>query len=195
MPNSKHMKITGGEKYKAWRRKVEKSLRNQVDNIETGFFASARYDTGTPVTNVAAWNEYGTQKGGNRFNGMPPRPFMSLAADNAPPKILKAAKAGIDKKTCVVDKRTGELIGIAIQGEIQKAIRHGSWKPNTYITRLIKTVGPKNQPRKLSDILRFLSRAEREGLEPTGNPQPLMDTGLMLRSVTYKVTPRKRKIL
>ena len=52
---AKHIK--GGKKLKAFLRKAKAA--KGVGQMEVGFYSTAKYPDGTPVTNVAAWNEFG----------------------------------------------------------------------------------------------------------------------------------------
>ena len=87
--------VKGGQKLKAYL-KAGKATPS-VTGVRVGFFAKSRYPDGTPVTNVAAWNEFGT-KGSNKLvtirsrgkvfrfksGGIPKRPFMRYANRTGP---------------------------------------------------------------------------------------------------------------
>lgn len=56
---------------------TEKRIKGILDKkvLKVGFFASAKYPNGEPVSNVAAYNEFGTSQ-------IPPRPFMRNAVED-----------------------------------------------------------------------------------------------------------------
>ena len=68
LKNSQNIKIHGGEKLKEFLRRAKAAQAFNVRKLEIGFWDTARYPDGTPVTNVAAWNEWGTKKGPNTPN-------------------------------------------------------------------------------------------------------------------------------
>ena len=51
---------TGGRRI---RKLLRTALKGGVGEVEVGFFSTATYPNGTPVAAVAAWNEFGTERG------------------------------------------------------------------------------------------------------------------------------------
>ena len=47
----------GGKKLREFIRKAKTA--DGVKDVEVGFYSTAKYPDGTPVTNVALWNEFG----------------------------------------------------------------------------------------------------------------------------------------
>lgn len=122
-----------------------------------GFFSSARYRDGTPVAAVAAWNEYGTE---NRDGSVhtPSRPFFRKAVRVMRKSIRSHLRLAMLHSKGIVDRRTAAGVGLIGQRVLQQSIRSGNWEANAESTR----------KRKKSS-------------------RPLIDTGLMRRSATYKV--------
>ena len=165
--------------------KLERLLRDAgkggVSGIKVGFFSTAKYDDGTPVAAVAAWNEFGTgpysikpkHKKALAFTGadgktvfaksvkhpgIPERPFFRRALAVAEDGIVKVLKAEIDPERMVVDDRLAGRVGEYVQGEIRGSITALREPPNAPAT---------------------IKRKRRSN--------PLIDTGTMSRSVTFVV--------
>ena len=137
----------GGQKL---RRLLEQASKRRDTTVQVGFFSEARYEDGTPVAAVAAWNEFGTET-------IPERPFFRRAIAEMEDGISKVVKAGIDTEKMVVDDRLADRVGAYAQGQIQESI-----------TALKE---PPNAPSTLRK----------------GSSNPLIDTGHMRESVTWKV--------
>ena len=144
------MPVTGGRKLKAHLRKAQRA--KSVKGVDVGFFASAQYQDGTPVANVAAKNEFG---GGYS----PPRPFFRQSNSSVKDELYNLLKSQVDPATLAVTPIVAELAGNLLQGNIKVTIQ--------------KLRNPPNAP---STIAR-----------KKGKSNPLIDSGLMRRSVTYKV--------
>ena len=119
------VKVTGGKKLKAF---VEKAKKAQgVRGVEVGFYSTSRYEDGTPVTNVAAWNEFGTEN-------IPERPFFRNAIAQMEESIPKVIEQSVDPETMVIDTITAERVGLKAQSEIQTSITKLREPPNTRTT-------------------------------------------------------------
>jgi hypothetical protein len=133
-------------------------------NVRVGWFESAKYPNGMPVAYNASIHEFG---GGH----VPPRPFMRPTAEEQRGEWAKqfgrAAKAITDGK---IDASAAfEQLGGMVAGDIRKTI--------TAITA---------PPLKESTIA--AKRRKRADKKTTGNlSKPLIDTGLMLASLTHVV--------
>lgn len=121
-------------------------------SVKIGFLAGARYPNGTSVAMVAAIQEYGAPRA-----GIPSRPFFrnTIAAKQGE---WPAAIAGLLKSTDYDTRRTLELIGEAIKGQIQQGIRD--------------FVGVPLKPATIKH---------------KGHAKQLVETGHMLNSVAYEV--------
>ena len=149
------MRVTGGNRFRQ-QLDAARAARG-VKSIEVGFYASARYPDGTPVTNVAAWNEFGTKrKDGSVF--IPERPFFRHAIVFASSKVEDLIRQRTDTAEMVVDRALAEDIGITVQNEIRDSITRIKDPPNAPLTILWK-----------------------------GSSNPLIDTAFMRNSATYKV--------
>ena len=147
--------VKGGKKLGAFLRKAKSA--QGVKSVEVGFFASSKYPDGTPVTNVATWNEFGTETKGGKVR-IPERPFFRQAINDAEDVLPAEAKKIIDPKTMVVDRQAAEKLGLVMQGLIQ-----------TSITRLDE---PANAPSTIAQ---------------KGSSNPLLDTSFMRSQVSFKV--------
>ena len=142
------VKQRGGEKL---RRLLREAATRRDTTVEVGFFSTARYEDGTPVAAVAAWNEFGTET-------IPERPFFRRALAEVEDGVTKIVKAGIDTKKMVVDDRLADRVGAYAQGQIQESITALKEPPNAPST-----------------------------IKEKGSSSPLIDTGHMRESVTWKV--------
>ena len=115
--------------------------------------AGLAYPDGTPLLNVAAWNNFGTSR-------IPRRDFMTVGA-----KAMNEKTQPIAKKF-VKDINSGKIdpdvvlsqMGVVAAGALQLTIRDLKEPPNAPITIRMK-----------------------------GSSNPLVDTGLLVQSVTFAV--------
>ena len=149
-------RVTGGHRLKALIGKARAAKAAAPKGVEAGFYSTSRYPDGTPMTNVAAWNEFGT-RGGGWGGPIPERPFMRNAAREMPRKVLPVLKAQVDPKTLAVDRVTAGHVGNVMKTMIQQEIRDLREPPNS--------------PRTI---------------ELKGSSNPLIDTGALRQSVTFK---------
>lgn len=134
---------------------LQKILRNagkgSVESVDIGFYSTAKYQDGTPVTNVAAWNEFGTER-------IPSRPFMRNTNEKVEEPVIDHLKATVDPKKMIVTPEMAEQVGVIVQGAMQEEIVDLREPPNAPSTVAAK-----------------------------GSSNPLVDTGKLRQSVTYKV--------
>lgn len=91
--------------------KFEKALDKQIEGLfenrvlKVGFFASAKYPSGEAVSDVAAYNEFGT-------SAIPPRPFMRNAKSENDKKWVDflAKDLNSTKNADLSFARLGELV-------------------------------------------------------------------------------------
>ena len=167
--------VKGGEKLRA--ALILGRRGGGVKGVDVGFYKDARYplfktgrngrkrsrgmdrpsalantnEQGVPVTNVAAWNEFGTAT-------IPERPFFRQANESVKPKLKRLLKLRTDPKRMIMDERSAGEFGLVCQAEVQKSIVRLREPPNAPSTRRIK-----------------------------GSSNPLIDTGFMRQSVTFRV--------
>lgn len=129
--------------------------------VEVGFYDTARYPDGTPVTNVAAWNEYGTTRvvRGTEVQHSPPRPFFRNSNARVSDRVRRYIHNNVDPKTLTLTRSQGASVGTILVNDLQNSIRE---------LRV-----PENRPSTIA-------------IKGTSNP--LVESGFMLRSVTYKLT-------
>ena len=89
---------------------------------------------------------------------VPERPFFRNAIAGSKKELLEVLKENIDPKTLAVDRRTAGLMGQAMVGRVQRSIT------------TLRSPGLKE------------STVQRKG-----SSNPLLDTGLMRKSTTYRV--------
>ncbi len=110
----------GGKKLE---RLLREAAKGGVSGARVGFFSTARYQDGTPVAAVAAWNEFGTES-------IPERPFFRRALAGAEDGILDVLRAGIDPEKMVVDDRLAGRVGAHVAGEVMESITAMGKPPN-----------------------------------------------------------------
>ena len=120
------MATTGGHRLKAIIRKA--LAASGVENVKVGFFKHSKYNDGTPVAAVAAWNEFGTKSGG--WGGpIPERPFFRQALLKVGPDVEKLIREKVNTETLAVDGNLAESLGEMVASEIRKSILDGKFKP------------------------------------------------------------------
>ena len=150
---------TGGKKLQ---RLLREAGKGGVSGVKVGFFSTARYQDGTPVAAVAAWNEFGTKN-------ITERPFFRRALAEVEDGVSNIIKAGIDTKKMVVDDRLAGRVGEYVAGQVQESITALKDPPNA----------PETVARK---------RKKLHGKKGVGGGEnPLIDTGFMHDSVTWQV--------
>ena len=145
-----------------------RNIGRQLDGVElkAGWFETSRYEDGTPVAYVATIHEFGHPE-----SGIPPRPFMRPAIADGEGlwrafAVQEAAKifAGA---TTVEDMF--EKLGLSVSGDIAKAI--------TAVTE------PALKPATIAAKRRKMANQSVVG----ALDKPLVESGLMLASVTHTV--------
>lgn len=149
---------------------ISKAQRaRSIERVEVGFYHSARYPDGTPVTSVAAWNEFGTKRNGKQH--VPPRPFFRQANEAAKPVVKEFMEQHIDPKTLHVTTVHGEIVGNLLKSNLQRSI--------------VKLREPPNAPA----TMRAKDKMKGKRNKRYGKHNPLIMTGKMHISATYKVIP------
>ena len=140
----------------------------KLDGIElkVGWFETNKYEDGTPVAYVATIQEFGYPKG-----NIPPRPFMRptiTREENNWRHIIEieALQIFAGKSTAT---KLFEILGLIASGDIGKSIAAVFTPPLSPITIA-------NRKFKRAD------KKTKGALD-----KPLIDTGIMFETVTYKV--------
>ena len=149
---------------------LDNAIRDiQAINLKVGFFQSAHYPDGTQVAEVAA-----TQEFGDAAKHIPPRSFMRVTADEriTPWKILFTAgfRSVANGIRTIPEVYNG--VGLQVQGDIQRTISN-IWSP----------------PLAPATIAARIRKA-RGGYDTTSITKPLVDTSLMINSVSFVVNSK-----
>lgn len=152
--------LSGGEKFVKAMAEIAKKLQNK--SLRVGFLEKAKYPDGTSVALVAATNEFGRKiKTKVGIKMQPPRPFFrNMIAEKQ--GEWPQAIANLLKKNNYDAKKTLELTGHAIKGQLQESIT--------------KLTSPPLAP---------------STIKAKGHSKPLIATGHMLNSVDYEVVDQK----
>ena len=145
------MPVKGGAKLKAFIRRAKAAQATGARKLEVGFYADAKYQDGTPVTNVAAWNEFG-HRGGGGFGPTPERPFFRNSLRDADKLWLPIMKREIDPATMVVTPTTAGRMGEEMKSRIQGEITDLKDPPNSPTTLAMKA--PKTNPLVVSGFMK-----------------------------------------
>lgn len=134
---------------------------------KVGWFPSAVYTDGTPVAQVASWNEFGTKNA-------PPRSFMRSTADAQKGAwgsyAKQAGKMIIDGSVSVPDGLL--MLGEQAAGDIRRTISKLTTPPLSPAT------------------IRAREAKYAEGGVTKTLTKPLVQTGLMLATLTTQVSPK-----
>lgn len=142
------------------------SARNIRDaKVRVGWFEDSKYDDDTPIALVAFFQEYGTGR------GIPQRPFMRPAEMKNKAKWEQIARQEIRKciETNAPLTRAMAKLGLVVQGDIDREI--------TSIT----------QPPLAETTIKARLRRKGKKKATASIQKPLIDTGMMLASLTNKV--------
>jgi hypothetical protein len=160
-------KIT--EKDHGYQKIVSEIKKTKNSYVTVGVHEGAgKYPSGEDVGEVALYNEFGT-------GSIPARPFMAMAIDGGMSKIDSWREEAISKimDGTITAKKGLELIGFRTQVLVQNQIKSNTPPPNAPSTIKAKQASGR-LPKKLKKDF-------------AGRTSTLIDTGLMLRSVQYKV--------
>ncbi len=150
----------------AWARinTAVKSLK--ATELQVGWFPGARYEDGTPVAFVATVHEFGASK-----QGIPPRPFMRPTIARERERWGEFVEQEAKKIIAGTQTAPGmfEVLGLNVSGEIARSI--------TEVTQ------PPLKPATIAAKRRKLANKGTTG----ALSKPLVETGLMLASVTHVV--------
>lgn len=147
--------------------KGDVSLQALIDNlnskvVKVGYFAHSHYPDGTPVAYVAAIHEHGSPS-----NKIPPRPTLHPAMTKAQGELRAAMLAGVQQSLKSGNLDAGlDTVGLVAQSKIRAAISELA------------------SPALQQGTIQARARRHSKGL---ASDKPLVDTGLMLRSVEYAV--------
>lgn len=140
------MEISGGDK-------LEKALKDIADkmsgSVKVGFLEGATYPDGTPVAQVAFWNEFGTSKA-------PPRPFFrTTIAENSEEWADRLGKAAAHYE--YDGSKALNAMGVIIQEDIQQSINEWTDPPNA-----ASTIAQKGINAPLRDTMHMLRSVDYE---------------------------------
>jgi hypothetical protein len=168
-------------------KKLSKQLKEaDKKELQVGWFSSAKYDNNTPVAYVAALNEFGRNA----------RPFIRPAiAENKKDwnSTLNAALKQMLAGNLTPDKAM-TILGLQVEGDIKQSIVSGDHAPLSPITlaiRRLKNDGVKINATLVGMVADAVARGETgpgQLGQPSGNTDPLRDTGYMLATITHEVS-------
>lgn len=172
--------ITGGGKLAGAIARIA-SRATTATSVDIGFLEDATYPDGTRVAMVAAIHEYGAPRA-----GIPPRSFFrTMIAKKSPewPRAISDLLAANDFNAA----RTLDQTGSAIAGQLQQSIVETNDPPLSPVTLMVrKIIGP-NGKATFDDVLEARRRIDA-GEQPSGvSTKPLVWTGNLLNSVSYRV--------
>lgn len=151
---------------KAWENLSDAIKAFKGAELKVGWFSTNRYETGVPVAYVAIVHEFGSLEA-----GIPPRPHMRPTVEREEEnwrRFIAQEAPKILKGTQTVDGLF-ETLGLNISGEIAASIAAVTAPPLLEATILAKA-------RKMA----------KSGLVGALD-KPLVETGLMMESVTHTV--------
>lgn len=109
------------------RQGIEKRIKGalQKKELRAGVFDTAKYPDGTPVAQVAEWNEFGT-------SSIPPRPFMRDAVIDGKKRWIEYLARQVEayEDVHLAFGRLGELV----RNDIVKSINLHTEPPNSPVT-------------------------------------------------------------
>ncbi len=144
--------------------------------VSVGFFEDATYPNGTPVAQVAFWDEFGTKTA-------PARPFMRHVDKDGQAQWGQLAETALKHAEMDAEKAL-TLCGQEIQGQIEEKIQTMDSPANSMVTNILKQRFPLHDY-KASDVWKAFHDAKAGVTAPAGSP--LVWSRQMLNSVAFKV--------
>ena len=141
-----------------------------------GSFKKSFSGGGETVAEVATWNNFGTKN-------IPERPFFTKAINDNKEFIKNLVAEAVKKRK--VDPTSFDKVGLAIVNLIKDSIVNGKWQENAHKTK-VGALPP--SLRKAWDYGKPGAVAHKKAEEAIKNKKPLIDRGIMLKSVSYVVT-------
>ena len=131
-------KVIGGNKAGAYLSALSNKIADHATKVRVGFLEGATYPDGTPVAQVAFWNEYGTASS-------PPRPFFRNMVQVKSKTWGDGVATALKNNDNDVDKAFG-LAGEGIKGQLVESINEFSSPSNAQ-----KTIDKKGFDKALID--------------------------------------------
>ena len=169
---------------------LEKALAKIATNVQTamqvdvGFLADATYPDGTPVAMVAAIQEFGAPS-----RGIPPRPFFRTMIANKSPEWPKAVGDLLVANKYDGKKTLGQ-VGAAIDAQLKESIIATNEPALSPVTVMLRGMRSQKRYQGMKFGAKMAEAIQRvaDGKTNYGaSAKPLVDTGVLLRSVSYLV--------
>lgn len=161
--------FSGGKRFEAKLKELTKQV-SKPGVLKVGFMGGATYPDGTSVPFVAFMNEFGAPS-----RGQPPRPFFRRMIAAKSPSWGKSLENLL--KSNNYDAPTAlKAMGVGISQQLQASIREFLSPPLAASTIAVKSAGQSAK-----------GKATVAKYAIAGPAKPLIDTGLMLKSVTFKI--------
>jgi hypothetical protein len=158
--------VTGGDKFREKLQGIARQVTNASD-VKVGFLSGSSYPDGTPVAMIAAIQNWGAPA-----VGIPPRPFFSNAI-RAKKGEWPTAIRNLLKDNNYDALRTLQQTGEVIAGQLRRSIIETNDPPLKASTLRARGVAP--------------GMKYNASKPATFGAKPLIDTGTLLNSVSYKV--------
>lgn len=131
------VKVTGGDKYKAFLAKMAQI----AGGVKAGIFGGATTTDGKSIAEYAVYNEFGTSR-------IPARPFMRTVAKERPKQWIGEMVRHVRGRETnpAVWKEALGLAGESMKSDIKDSIQNGSWTPNAPATVAAKARKGKVEP-------------------------------------------------
>lgn len=176
-----------GKGLRLLKKKLQDAAKNQ---LEVGWFESAKYDDNTSVAGVAAMQEFGTKTA-------PARPFVRPAiaenSDKWSALFADGSRSYLNGDSSINQVMTG--VGLTVESDIRNQIVSGSHAPLSPVTIALRRlrnqgyqIGGKLVGQVAAAIAAGQTGAGQLGDQSFGNKDPLRETGYMLSTLTHEVS-------
>lgn len=123
-----NVKLTGGGKLLTKLEKISKNAKKV--RLTAGFYKDAKYEDGTPVAQVASWNNFGRNEDGSF---VPPRPFFSETINKNKDKWVANYGKALKNTNYHIEK-SSKLVGEQMRSDIVVSINNCTEPPNAPLT-------------------------------------------------------------
>ena len=174
------LKVTGGKKLEGYLKQFAQKT-STARAVDVGFMDGATYPSGVSVATMAAFQEYGTGK-------IPPRSFMR-------PTVAKRSSAWVHNLGVALALTKGDaakalaMVGLNMQENFQTAITELMAPALSPVTVMLRGMRRNNPSLEVTGAtVGEAAMRVAAGMTDYGASQkPLVDTGHMLDSLTFKV--------
>lgn len=174
--------VSGGDRLSAALKGLASKLEDAT-SVDVGFLPGSFYDEARtkPTALIAAIQEYGAPR-----VGIPPRPFfrnMIKKESGKWPKAISELLVSLDYDAA----KTLDQVGQVVAYELQQSITDTNEPPLSPVTLMVREIVGPNGTATFADVMEARRRVQEGETAQGVSTKPLIWTGHLQNSVSYKV--------